>query len=275
MHDSNHTDASPIEFLLDLAAYPIHRLDAPEGRALVQRCREDLATTGMFNLTGFVRADALAAAVAELKPLLADGAFRHARRHDIYFGATQPGLPAEHGARREIETSNRTVTGDRTAGTIVRRIYDWAPLPAFLAVTMGKPVLHPMADPLACLNVMGYGDGEGLNWHFDRSQFTVTLLLQMPDAGGEFEYRRNLRSPDDPNYDGVARLLAGRDPEVRSVALSAGTLNVFAGRNTAHRAAPTRGARERIVAVMSFVEQPNVIFSAAERIGFYGRADEL
>ena len=250
----------------------MHRLDAPGGQALVQRCRAELATLGMFNLPGFVRPDALAACVAELKPLLANGAFHHARRHDIYFGAPQPDLPAEHGARLMIETSNRTVTGDRTAGTIVRRIYDWPPLAAFLAATMEKARLFPMADPLACLNVMGYGDGEGLNWHFDRSQFTVTLLLQMPEAGGEFEYRRNLRSADDPNYEGVARLLSGQDPEVRSAALHAGTLNVFAGRNTAHRAAPTRGLRERIVAVMSFVEQPGVMFSAAERIGFYGRA---
>ena len=264
--------SAPIDSLLDLNSFPLHRLDTPEGHALVQRCREELATGGMFNLPGFVREDALAAAVAELRPRLENGAFRHARRHDIYFGAPQPDLPADHGARREIETSNRTVTGDRTAGTILRRIYDWPPLAAFLAAAMRKPKLYPMADPLACLNVMGYGDGEGLNWHFDRSQFTVTLLLQMPDAGGAFEYRRNLRSADDPNYEGVARLLAGQDPEVRSVPLTAGTLNVFAGRNTAHRAAPTRGPRERIVAVMSFVEQPGVMFSASERIGFYGRA---
>jgi hypothetical protein len=269
----NILSKNSIDSLLDLAAYPLHHLDSAEGQALVRRCRAELTSTGMFNLPGFVRPEALAAAVAELKPLLADGAFRHARRHDIWFGAPQPDLPPDHGARLMIETSNRTVTGDRTAGTILRRIYDWPALPAFLAAAMEKPVLHPMADPLACLNVMGYGDGEGLNWHFDRSQFTVTLLLQMPEAGGEFEYRRNLRSAEEPNYDGVARLLAGKDPEVRSVALSAGTLNVFAGRNTAHRAAPTRGPRERIVAVMSFVEQPGVMFSAAERVGFYGRAE--
>jgi len=272
MRDTCPTGASRIDSLLDLAAYPLDRLDAPEGQALVQRCRSDLASTGMFNLPGFVRPDALAACVAELKPLLANGAFRHARKHDIWFGAPQPDLPADHPARRETETSNRTVTGDRTVGTILRRIYDWPALAAFLAATMDKAVLYPMADPLACLNVMGYGEGEGLNWHFDRSQFTVTLLLQVPEGGGEFEYRRNLRSEGAPNYDGVARLLAGQDAEVRSAALTAGTLNVFAGRNTAHRAAPTRGGRDRIIAVMSFVEKPDVMFSAQERIGFYGRA---
>jgi hypothetical protein len=92
-------------------------------------------------------------------------------------------LPADHPARREVETSNRTVTGDRTLGTIIRRNYDWPPLAAFLAAAMDKPVLFPMADPLACLNVMGYGEGEGLNWHFDRSHFTTLLLRCRRTAG--------------------------------------------------------------------------------------------
>ncbi|MFM9844721.1 MAG: hypothetical protein ACKVOI_17310 [Dongiaceae bacterium] len=272
MPASNQNARAPIDNLLDLSAYPLDRLDAPEGQALVQRCRSDLAATGMFNLPGFVRPEALAACVAELKPLLAEGAFRHARTHDIWFGAPQPDLPADHPARAKLVTSNRTVTGDRTQGTLLRRIYDWPPLPPFLAAVMGRPRLYPMADPLACLNVMGYGESEGLNWHFDRSHFTVTLMLQMPEAGGEFEYRRNLRRDGDPNYAGVARLLAGQDPEVVSLRLEPGTLNVFAGHHTAHRAAPSRGPRDRIIAVMSFVETPGYMFSAAERIGFYGRA---
>jgi hypothetical protein len=265
-------DRTSIPSLLNLDAYPLHRLESAAGRALVERCRREFAADGLFNLPGFVRSDALAACVAELKPALATQSFHHVRRHNIYFADRMEGLPPDHGALRPLQTSNSTLTGDLTAGTIIRRIYDWPALPAFVAAVLGRPRLYPMADPLACLNVMSYGDGEGLNWHFDRSQFTVTLLLQTPEAGGEFEYRRDLRRDGAPNYDGVARLLAGEDPAVRRLPLTAGTLNVFAGRNTAHRAAPVRGKRERIVAVMSFVEQPGYMFSAAERIGFYGRA---
>ena len=66
-----------------------------------------------------------------------------------------------------------------------------------------------------------------LNWHFDRSEFTTTLLLRAPDAGGEFQYRSGLRTPADPNLDGVARLLDGRNPEVRSLALADGTLIII------------------------------------------------
>ncbi len=43
--------------------------------------------------------------------------------------------------------------------------------------------LHTMDRPLARVNVMAYGEGQALNWHFDRSEFTTTLQLEQPDAG--------------------------------------------------------------------------------------------
>jgi hypothetical protein len=157
-------------------------------------------------------------------------------------------------------------------GTVVEQIYEWAPLAAFLARVIGKPALYPMADPLARVNVLAYGPGEALNWHFDRAQFSTTLLIQPAESGGEFEYRSRLRSDTDPNYEGVARLLKGQDSEVCVHALAAGTLNVFAGKNTAHRITPVQGGRRRIIAVLTYYDRPGVTFSDAERIGFYGRA---
>ncbi len=136
---------------------------------------------------------------------------------------------------------------------------------------MDKDALYPMRDALARVNVMAYRDGEALNWHFDRSEFTTTLLLQAPDEGGDFVYRTDLRNDSDPNYDGVARLLRGEDPEVKSLKLSAGTLNVFRGKNTAHKVSTVRGSRERIIAVFSYFDRPGVVFSREDQIGFYGR----
>jgi hypothetical protein len=137
---------------------------------------------------------------------------------------------------------------------------------------MGKSQLHVMQDPLASVNVMAYRAGEALNWHFDRSEFTTTLLLQAPETGGEFEYRSDLRSANDPNYAGVAELLEGRDPQVKRIRLQAGTLNVFRGKNTAHRVTTVQGRVDRYIAVFSYYEKPGVTFTDAERLGFYGRA---
>lgn len=257
--------------ILDLDAYPVHALDSAPGRALVAACRRDLARDGMFNLAGFVRPEALAASVGEVGPVLDAAAYEHRQTHNIYFKAGVEGLEPDHPALIRAETSNRKICADQIPDSILVRIYDWPPMAAFLAAIMDKARLHAMADPLARVNVMAYRDGEALNWHFDRSEFTTTLLLQAPTGGGEFQYRSGLRSDDDPNYDGVARLLAGKDPAVKTVPLDAGTLNVFKGRNTAHRVSAVRGDADRIIAVFSYYERPGVRFSEEDQRRFYGR----
>ena len=258
---------------LDLERFPLDRLDTPAGKALVARCRSDLARNGMFNLEGLVRPAALPRAVAGLRPVLDSAAFEHKRSHNIYFRKDIAGLAPDHPALRQVTTINHTICADQMpADTLVLQIYEWPALAAFLAATMGKPKLHTMADPLARVNIMEYRAGEALNWHFDRSEFTTTLLLQAPEAGGVFEYRSNLRTETEPNYDGVAALIEGRDPQLKTQPLAAGTLNVFRGKNTAHRVTPIEGNVPRVIAVFSYYEQPGVMFTAEERLGFYGRA---
>jgi|SRR5450759_4846572 hypothetical protein len=261
-----------IKDLLDLDRHPLDRLDSPEGEQLIDRCKADMAANGMFNLEGLVKPGAIATALSELDPLIESSSYRHARRHNIYFKKDNPGLAPDHPALRQFETVNYTLCADQLAGTVVARIYEWQPLPAFVARVLGKPRLFLMDDPLAKVNVMAYGPGEALNWHFDRSQFTTTLLIRAAASGGDFEYRSGLRSDTDPNYDGVARMLRGEDPNVSRMSLAAGTLNVFAGKNTAHRVTPVQGARSRVVAVFSYYDNPGITFNSAERIGFYGRA---
>ena len=256
---------------LDFDRFPLDRPDGVRGRALLARSRRDLQEAGMFNLPGLIRPGALERCVAEVEPLFAAAAFTHAREHNIYFDDEIEGLEADHPALARLETVNHTICGDQIASSLVTRVYEWPPLVDFLAAAMDKPRLYPMADPLARINVMAYHAGDALEWHFDRSEFTTTCLLQAPAAGGEFQYRSDLRSDTDPNYDGIGRLLAGEDDRVRTLPLAPGTLNVFKGRNTAHRVSPVEGDRARIIAVFSYYETPGVAFSDAERLGFYGR----
>lgn len=258
--------------ILDLETFPLDQPDSPAYQGLLARCHADLEKDGMFNLDGLLRPQAAAKAVAEISPVMQSASFTHKRSHNIYFRKDIPGLAPDHPALQLCETVNHTVCADQMAGNTVMKVYEYQPLVRFLESVMEKDQLFLMDDPLARANVMSYRDGEALNWHFDRSEFTTTLLLQAPDAGGEFQYRSDLRTDDDPNYDGVARLLTGQDQDVRTVEAEAGTLNVFRGKNTAHRVTPVSGERERMIAVFSYYERPGVIFSEEERIGFYGRA---
>jgi hypothetical protein len=262
---------SPMRDILDLDRYPLDRPGTEVWNTLVERCRDDLARTGMYNLEGLVRPEALARAIAEIRPVIDTLSFTHTRRHNIYFRKDIPGLPPDHPALQMVDTINHTICADQMMQAVPLWIYEWSPFVTFLAATMGKDALYPMRDALARVNVMAYRNGETLNWHFDRSEFTTTLLLQAPEEGGDFVYRTDLRSDGDPNYDGVARLLRGEDPEVKTLKLAAGTLNVFRGKNTAHKVSTVKGNRERLIAVFSYFDRPGVVFTREEQIGFYGR----
>ncbi|RWC89537.1 MAG: 2OG-Fe(II) oxygenase [Mesorhizobium sp.] len=261
-----------MEDILDLDRYPLDREGSPEWDRLVQQSLAALSVDGMFNLEGFLRPGIAEQAVREIKPVMDTRSHVHKRLHNIYFKPSIPELAPDHPALRKVETISHTVCADQIPGSTVMAIYEYEPLVRFLAATMGKARLHVMQDPLARTNVMAYRAGEALNWHFDRSEFTITLLLQQAERGGDLEYRTDLRSDEDPNYEGVARLLEGRDPEARVLHMKPGTLNVFRGKNTAHRVTTVQGDRERMIAVFSYYEKPGVMFSEEERVGFYGRA---
>lgn len=258
--------------LVDLDLYPIDRPESPAYGDLVAKCRARLAADGMFDLPGFLRPDMVDRAVKAVGPAMATQSFRHARSHNIYFRDSVDGLSPDHPALAKVETVNHTLCADQLQGNPVIALYEWQPFVDFLAATMGKEALHRMEDPMARVNVQASRDGEALNWHFDRSEFTTTILLQAPQEGGELEYRKDLRSAEDPNFDGVATVLRGQDPMVRKAALNPGALNVFRGVNTLHRVVPVKGPVERLVAIFAFFDRPGVMMTAKEQQGFYGRA---
>jgi hypothetical protein len=260
--------------LIDVEAYPLDQPSSSGYEALVARCRAGLEDEGMYDLAEFLTPSALERMMREVRPVIDHESFEHRRLHNIWFlpPAKVTGVPADHPALTESETANRTVCADQLTGSAVVSVYEWPALRHFVAATIGVDGLHLMEDPLARVNVMSYRDGEALNWHFDRAEFTVTLMLQEPEAGGEFEFRSGLHFSTGTDLDAVGALVTGADPQVRRRRITAGTLNVFLGRGTAHRVAPARGDIDRVIAVFSYYERPRVVFSPAERMGFYGRA---
>ncbi len=259
--------------ILDLERYPLHQTGSPQWMTLVDRCRTDLSNTGMYNLDGLMRLNIVEQAASTLAPLFASVGFNHEREHNIYFLDDVPGLSEDHSALTRFRTSNCTLCGDQVQDSPMERLYRWPEFSTFLAATLYKSALHPMDDVMAGLNVMSYQAGQHLNWHFDRSEFTTTLLLQAPESGGDFLYHTNLRSQDNPNYEGVARLIRGEDPDVCRLVLEPGTLNVFKGKNTPHKVSKINGNRTRVIAVFSYYESAGAQFSDEERLGFYGRTN--
>jgi hypothetical protein len=259
-----------IQDILDLERYPLHQ---PAGRAyseLVASRQSDWRTGGACALPGLIRREMAQQAVEELRQPMDTISFRHRQAHNIYFSDDIDNLPQDLSERRLI-TTHRTLTCDQLAGTIIRAVYEWDPLRAFIQRVLELPQLYPMVDPMACLNVMAYGEGDELGWHFDRARFAVTILLQAAVEGGQFEYRRALRTATDANHAGVRRLLAGEDDSICQARPAPGDMTVFSGFGSAHRVAPVMGDTPRVMAVLSYMTEPGYQYGPEDRLRFYGR----
>jgi hypothetical protein len=132
--------------------------------------------------------------------------------------------------------------------------------------------LHRYADPFGALNLAVMGEGEELQWHFDQTDFVVSVAIQTADSGGHFEVHPRIRTENDERYDDVAAVLAGSRAGCVTLPMTPGTLLVFEGRNSLHRVSPVGGGRPRHVGLLAFDTQHDRIGSDLLRLDRYGRS---
>ena len=132
-------------------------------------------------------------------------------------------------------------------------------------------MLYRSADPLDALEIAIFGDGDELGWHFDNSEFSVTVMYQQAAAGGHFDYCPRLRDEHDENYPGVRQILHGGSEGVLRLPARPGTLAVFRGQHALHRVTPVSGPRPRINSVLTYGEHPGMKLSELTQKLFYGR----
>ncbi len=258
--------------IVDLDRYPIDRLDSSGGEALVAEARAALGELGACDLRGFLRPEAIAAAV-EGALAVRDKAYRTEQTHDVEFSGLAADSLAEDDPRRTRIRSGKegTALDDIPADSPVRTLYESGELLRFVAAALERDPLYRSEDPLGAMNYMYYAPGDELGWHFDGADFVVTLLLQAPEAGGTFEYAPMLRSEDDRNDAGVRDLLAGDRGPIRTMSGEPGTLALFRGHWSPHRVTPIEGSRVRINAVLSYAGAPGHRLNAETYRLFYGR----
>lgn len=260
-----------LDGLVDLQTYPIDRLDAHAGRALIQRCRDELAATGCVVLKRFVPAAALARLEREterLSPL----AHLNETETNPYNSAGDPSLPPAHPKNRFADRTNGFVAGDRIGGdTIIRQIYHAGDFKAFIAAIVDEPEIHEFADPLADLVVNVLREGCQHPWHFDSNDFIVTMQTKKSEGGGRFEYVPGIRGTHGENIEAVQRILDGDRERLVSIELEPGDLQVFFGRNSLHRVAPAEGPVERHTVIFAYAREPGFVGQPERARRIFGR----
>jgi hypothetical protein len=252
--------------VVDLPRYPLDDV------GLIAECRERLGRDGALKLEGFMRADAVGRMLADARGLAAQG-YPNDATHNAYFDdEIDETLPEDHPRRIRVRSAQKAVAMDLLPPEFApRAVYESEEMTRFVAAVLGKDTLYRSSDPLDGCNMTVYEAGDELGWHFDQSEFSVTLMIQRAEQGGDFEYAPMVREPGDERYDDVRDVLLGRGDRVVQLLSEPGTLAFFRGRYSLHRVPPVAGATPRMNSVLTYSAEPGHKLSAMAQQMYYGR----
>ena len=241
-------------------------------RALIESCVQQMSTQGVCVLPDFLTAEAVEV-LRQQSDALASQAFRSASRATPYLGPADESFAVGHPCNTITKSSVEVVAYDQFAHADgLRALYEWDPLLAFIRECLGLEHLFRYADPFGALNLAVMRDGDSLGWHFDMTDFVVSIAIQSSTSGGHFENAKQIRSSDQPNYESIQNVLHGQSPElIRTEPMTPGTLMLFNGRWSMHRVTRIEGDIPRYVALLAYDTKPGTDSTDTLKMSRYGR----
>lgn len=264
------------EDVVNLKAYPIRDRADPARSALIRNLKSHLDEHQYVSLPNFILPKALERAVGDAEKARPQ-AFQNSSRRNCYLHRTgDQSLPEDHPRNIMMDASTRMLAYDLIPEDCpIKTLYHWEPVRQMVAEIVGNERLYDNEDPCQPANLLCYEKGDRSAWHFDSvNAFTMTLMLQSPEAGGDFELVPNTRSDDDQHYDYVQKVLTGKCPQdAVSVAREAGSLCIFRGCNSLHRVSPVEGDTMRIMGVFVYETEPGIVGDPEVNATVYGRKE--
>ena len=253
------------ENIINLEQHPIQESDYSKS------CKDQLDSTGALVMEDFLNSDTVESLQAEAREVRPLAYFCH-QNHNAYLLDPDPDFPQEHIRNLEQVSDKGCITHDQVPeNSLLRTLYEWPDFRKFLKQVLGEPVF-PYADTLSSININYYEQGQQLGWHFDNASFAVTLMLQSPGQGGEFEYREMVRNceKDYSAFADTEAVIKGK-LQPKTLAMGDGALVLFRGRNSLHRVAPVASEHARILVTLNFNTEPGIMLSELARMAFFGR----
>jgi hypothetical protein len=259
--------------LVDLDRYPVLQPESAAYRDVVARARHQMRDRGAAEIEGFVSPAGVAALARDADDLAAR-AHASGGQGTAYLEFPDFSLPPDHPRLHFADYAVRAVAYDITPlASPLRLLYEWDPMKDLIEAVLDRGPIYRYADPFGALNLAVMGEGDQLQWHFDQTDFVVSLAIQSADSGGDFEVVPRIRRADDERYDDVAAVLSGARSGVETLPMRAGTLLVFEGRYSLHRVSPVEGRRWRHVGLLAYDTRPGTMGSDLLRADRYGRTE--
>ena len=257
--------------LIDQSRYPIGDLTTPRMIDVISDARTQIASIGAAELSGFVTAEGVAALVADAEEL-------QQRAHPsggvgtAYLELPSDDFDQHHPRQQWMPYAVNAVGYDVIPhSSPLRQLYELEALTLFIEAVVERGRLFHYADPCGGLNLAVMAKGNQLQWHYDQTDFVVSLAIQDAEAGGDFEVVPRIRSASDEQYGEVSKLLDGDRSRVLTLAMTPGTLLIFEGRNSIHRVSPIEGETLRHVGLLAYDTKATTVSSELLREIRYGR----
>jgi hypothetical protein len=197
--------------------------------------------------------------------------YKSSSEYNVYISEHDSDFSPNSPRNRIMSTSKKCIPNDLIPKeSILQRIYDSQLVKSFFLDLLDKAELYPYEDTLSNININYYDKGDALGWHFDNSDYTITLLLKNCKKGGVYEYFNNMRYKDGKeDFDFVEKIL---DNEVSGIKVDSfeGDLMIFKGNKSIHQVSPVEEG-ERILVTFNYNETRGVSLSEKSRKTFFGR----
>ena len=204
---------------------------------------------------------------ADLKYL----SYRSSSEYNVYVSEHDDSLPDDSPRNRIMSTSKKCVPNDLIPNnSILQTIYNSKIIKSFFMDLLNKKDLYPYLDPLSSININYYDEGDSLGWHFDNSDFTITLLIKNCNKGGIYEFFNDIRYKDGKeDYTFVEKIL---DNKVTGTKVDSfeGDLMIFKGNKSIHQVTAVEEG-ERILVTFNYNEVEGIPLSEQSRKTFFGR----
>lgn len=229
-----------------------------------------LEKDGILIFNSFIGKDGLKTLQDEANDLKKHS-YRSSSEYNVYISEYDNTFSSDSPRNRIMSTSKKCIPNDLIPkDSILQRLYDSSFLKDFFCDLLDKENLYPYEDSLSSININYYDKGDALGWHFDNSDYTITLLIKNCTKGGVYEFFNDMRYKDGKeDYAFVEKIL---DNEVSGTKIDSfeGDLMIFKGNKSIHQVTTVEEG-ERILVTFNYNEKIGVSLSEKSRKTFFGR----
>lgn len=256
--------------LQDIINVKLHPID--NSNLYVKRCRDELQKNSILFLNNFLAEKTLVNLQREAR-ILYNKAFYCSQNHNILLTEKNTQLDDNHPCNIEVVSDKGCVPHDWIPeNSSLRIIYNSSLFKNFIQSLLSVEKIYPYADTLSSINYNYYKKGQQLGWHFDNASFAISLMIQSPASGGNFQYVVNARNVEKNilNVQLVDSVLKNKYP-AKELRIEEGTLVLFYGSNYLHRVTPVISNKHRVLVTLNYNLQKNIELSENARLTFFGR----